>query len=183
MRILFMILVVVLGSFVPTVARADNDSPCTLAVGSGAGVTHTALGDSFGSDLRVRVKVLHLLGAELSYAPGQWRGAGFVPQYRPAVGLSGLFYVLPTSPVGVHLKVGVEGASLDRLERAGSNKVYHAGGSLDIGLGEHLVLGAEMLFLHYARPAQRPADARFDAALARMTADTYRASLSLMYHL
>jgi hypothetical protein len=130
-------------------ALANSDSMLTVGFGAGFGIS-TASEEPFGpvGEYKLRLRLLRVFGAELSYNPE----AGFSPQpgliYDSPVRLSGLLYIVPTSPVALYLKGGVGGTAVKTALNINSKETsYHAGAGLDVKFGGHLVIGSEFLLL------------------------------------
>jgi hypothetical protein len=178
-------------------ALADSDSLLTLGVGTALGLTDTAESDPVATgELLAKLRILLGLGVELSYNP--WNDSPRQGQltYDSAFRLSGLLYIVPTTPVGGYLKVGVGSNDMRLLfDVTGETASYHGGGGLEIYLGKHVAIGGEFLFLvpgvHSVMAATGLAgDAQGQAG--RSTSDVlsdavafqnYRAVLTLAYYL
>ena len=193
----------------PAMAGAND----LLTLGLGASYTYTnTQGLSEGSgmqssapSLNVRLKLLRVFGAELSYAPSAGSSQDGDLVGDSTVQASGLLFLLPTEYVGVYGKAGIGSQSFAEMGNPGSASTsYHAGGGFDVHLGDNLAIGAEMLVLI-------PGAASIDAALSKhglrstnenlgtgvqstdrspvelqmsdlITTDNYQASLSLRYY-
>lgn len=192
-------------------AMAGANDLLTLGVGASYTITNTqGLDDgsamqSSTPSLNVRLKMLRVFGAELSYAPSAASNQAADLVSDSTFQASGLLYVLPTEYVGVYGKAGIGSQSLAEMGNPnGASNNYHAGGGFDVHLGQNLALGAEMLVLI-------PGAASIDAALSKhglrstnenlgsgvqttdrspvelqmsdlITTDNYQASVSLRYY-
>jgi hypothetical protein len=172
------------------VARADSDSLLTLGIGTGFGVIDTVTSAGVvTSDVRLRARILRGLGLEVSYDPKQSTQAADAAVHEAPLRVSGLFYIVPTSPVGAYLKLGVAAPSPATLGLVGSDVTYHAGGGIEIYLGDHLVLGAEAVVIiptakDSLEASQQGADGReLRLRLSDIRSGNYRAMATLMYYM
>ena len=134
-------------------ASADNDSLFTLGLGTAVGVNRsTPLGGTaettFTTELSLKIKALYVFGFEFSYAPTDKVDEASPLVFDSTYRLSGLLYLVPTSPVSFYLKGGLGGGTLEdvfAIDKATTN--YHAGAGFDIEAGDNLVIGLEYLLL------------------------------------
>lgn len=176
------VLSLVLALLLPAAAMAGSDSPLALGIGASAGVTRSQGDDAFGGDIRARLKLLRVLGAEVAYSPLGWHDASSAVPMQ-AVSVSGLFYFIPAPRFGAYLKAGIDAASFRKLSvPLGKRSGYHAGGGFDFALGEKVTLTAELVLTH--GPPQLPQyddrSTRGDPSLSRLSMNNYRASWGLM---
>ena len=164
----------------PALARADNDSLFTIGLGGSAGFARAAAGQSVATDLRVRVRVLRGLGAELGFHPALASG---LPSQGSSVSLSGLLYVVPTFPVGAYLKAGLEAPGLSEMVGfTGADVIYHGGAGVEYALGKHLTVGAELLFVGGVLGVSAGGHT-ISADAGGFSLHHYRAALELMFYL
>jgi hypothetical protein len=162
---------------------AGSDSPLALGIGASAGVTRTHGDDAFGGDIRARLKLLRVLGAEVAYSPLGWHDTSTTIHQVQAVSVSGLFYFIPAPQFGAYLKAGIDAPTFSGLTvPPGKSAGYHAGGGFDFSIGKNLSLTAELVLVH--GPPQLP---QYDdhstsstPALSRLSINNYRASWGLM---
>lgn len=133
-------------------AAASNDSIVSFGIGTALGVRHHTDEDgtirALATELAARLRVLHALGAELAYVPTAPADDDERMRFDSPFRFSGLLYILPIYPVGLYLKAGVGGASIGSLFTINAEAAtYHGGGGLDVTLGDHFVLGGELLWL------------------------------------
>lgn len=134
-------------------AQASNTSLVTLGFGSQLGVARYqplqgAAGAQMVSELNLRLKLLRILGVDATYNLGGEQAVGggevFASQYR----ISALLYPIPTNVLSVYLSGGIGGSSVgDMTNDSLTSKSFHAGGGLEIYLGDHFTLTGEFLIL------------------------------------
>lgn len=130
-------------------AWADSDSLVTLGFGTAFGVVRSdTKASGMSSDLRARLRLVRALGAEIAYNATDLQGPANATVQDSRLRLSALLYLVPTFPVGGYVKAGVGAPSFEQARRwVGDDVTYHGGGGLEVALGDHLVLGAEVLWL------------------------------------
>lgn len=178
----------------PGLARADSDSLLTLGVGTGFGVSSTRTTTQvMTGDVRLRLRLLLGLGLEASYNPVAGAPEAAVVD-EPAARLSGMIYIVPAKTVRGYIKAGIAADSFGQMrDGVGDTITYHAGGGLELALGEHMVLGTEFLVLvpplHRAIETTSTTDASGKTSSnVGMSKDVfnvsnYRAVVTLMYFL
>ena len=151
MRKLTLILFTLVLTVANTAFGAESDL-FAVGIGTSLGVSRTtAMGATtqshFNTDISLRVKVLNALAVEYSYSPTEsTHPANLI--FDGAHRLSGLLYIVPTSPVAAYLKFGVGAGNIDDLfEIWGASTSYHGGIGLDVDVTNNLVIGAEFLLL------------------------------------
>ncbi len=166
----------------PAAARADSDSLFTLGVGTSLGLSRLESAGTpaqVSGELRVRARVLLGLGGEASYTPNPIE-AGAPLVYDNILRLSGLLYVVPTSPVAGYLKLGIgAGTPQGLLSVSSRHACYHGGLGLEAHLGDHVVLGAEALVLVPGVSGLLDDGSPWDA----VGLGNWRATLGVMYFL
>lgn len=133
------------------VAHAASDSLVTMGLGShtlvsrfGGSGPDVAAQMGMGQGFSARLKLLRVLGFELSYDLISERAREFVNVATPKLQWSGLLYLVPTRPFSLYLAAGF-GASAggDLFSTSGSTTSYHAGGGIEVGVSRHWVLTAD----------------------------------------
>lgn len=132
-------------------AHAGSDSLLTLGLGShtmvsryaGAGAgghSQTAMGQGF----TVRLRLLKVLGGELSYDLVSPRNPSSVNVQTPSYQWSGLLYLVPTKRFSWFLLGGFGATSAgDVFRSAGATTSYHGGSGIEIGVTRNWVISAE----------------------------------------
>jgi hypothetical protein len=135
------------------VAKADSTSLFTVGVGTSVGVSHHSqfqmdAKSNFTSDINVRLRMLHVLGFEFAYSPTDRIEDTSSLVFDSTFRMSAMLYVVPTSPVAAYIKAGIGGGSFsDVFSVTADSNTYFAGFGLDVHIGDHLVIGAEFLFV------------------------------------
>lgn len=136
---------------IPSVALAGNDSIVTVALGSHTIVSRHASalpdgapGMSIGQGFSGRLRLLYLLGFELSYDMiGKREGSELnvpVPVYQ----WSGLLYLVPHSRFSLFLLGGFGATSFgDVMSSGGSTTSYHGGAGVEVGITRNWVFAAD----------------------------------------
>jgi Outer membrane protein beta-barrel domain len=150
-KIYIISLAIILGAAAP--ANASNTSLVALGFGSQLGVARYQPisgvgGTQMVSELNLRFKLLKILGIDASYnlASEHQVGAGevFASKYR----ISALIYPIPTNVLSVYLSGGIGASSISDLSNDSlTSKSFHAGGGLEVYLGDHFTLTGEFLIL------------------------------------
>ncbi len=141
------------GVLLSSTAQANSDSLFTVGVGTALGVNRSSSlgGDaetSFTSEVSIKFKALHVLGAEFAYAPTASDDEGQPLVFDGAFRASGLLYLVPTYPVTFYLKGGLSSGKITELFDVDAPSVsYHTGAGLDVHIGDNLVMGLEYLLL------------------------------------
>ncbi|MEO1482473.1 MAG: outer membrane beta-barrel protein [Myxococcota bacterium] len=117
-------------------SHAASDSLLTLGVGTSMSMRGDNT-DQVAGNVRARTRFLLGFGAELTYEPA---GAG---SEESSTALSGLLYLVPTSPVGGYVKAGIRSDVLGRYGEDSDR--YEGGAGIEVYLDDHWVLGAEYL--------------------------------------
>lgn len=140
-------------TFSSTAFAGANDL-LTLGLGASYSLTRTQdlsetqSSDALSPSLSVRLKLLRIFGAEFSFAPNAAQNAETELIMDATYRASALLFVLPTEYVGVYGKAGMGTHNLSQMANPmGESNSFHAGGGLDVHLGENFSLGGEFLIL------------------------------------
>jgi len=135
-------------------AFAGSNDLMTVGLGATYSLTRTQdLSESESSDalspsLNVRLKLLRIFGAEFSYAPTVVQNNGDELVMDATFRASALLFVLPTEYVGVYGKAGMGTYNLSEMVNPmGEGNSFHAGGGMDIHIGDNFAVGGEFLIL------------------------------------
>lgn len=147
-------LVAVVICALPSTAGADSNSMLTAGFGSNVGISSISqLGGEtrygLSNEISLRIRALYVLGVDFGYAPtDSTPPSGDELVFQNGLRLSALLYLIPTPVVAAYTKAGIEGASFGALVSVTDpSNSYHAGGGLDIQLGENLAITVEYLML------------------------------------
>ena len=127
----------------------------TLGLGTGFGFTRAkdltadSSQNGVGAEISMRLKLFRVLGAEVAMTPlGSRNDDGSDLVFDSKFRLSGLLYLVPLDVLGVYAKAGIGGQSFtDLVKLTDESNSYHAGGGLDVYVGDHVAIGAEFLVL------------------------------------
>ena len=135
-------------------AQADSNSLVTVGVGTSIGMTRAkdisaSARNALSTEVNLKLKLFHVLGAEFGFTPNNPLTSDdqqlvLDSRFR----LSGLLYLVPLDVVGVYAKAGIGGTQVTDLVKVTSDSnSYHAGGGLDVYIGDNVSVGAEFLVL------------------------------------
>lgn len=139
------------GPWAVATARADSQSVLTLGIGVEAGVMRYATesgeaSETVTAELTVRLRLARFLGFAFAYNPIAIDGGqlGFGSAFR----LTGILYLVPTRYVSIFVMGGLGARDIVDLGTVtGETNTYHAGGGLEVYLGDHFALTLEYLWL------------------------------------
>ena len=147
----FVLLTATAGLVTATAAHADSDSLFTLGVGAQYAHVPESVVDAEAAKRQFgvfsRVKMLRFLGAEFSTQMDEDPGTQGERLLSPRYQISGMINLLPTEYFNLFV-VGGTGAHLagDRFKIDGESTSLQAGPGLEIFLGDHVAIGADVRF-------------------------------------
>jgi hypothetical protein len=95
-----------------------------------------------------KLKLLRIFGVEFGYTPSLESPEAQSGGLNGKVALSLALHIMPTTPLGLYIKAGVDSHALNKLIEFGSPDIsYHGGAGIDVHVGDHWVLNAESLLL------------------------------------
>jgi hypothetical protein len=149
MRNMLLVLPILLSS---TSTAAASNSWVTLGIGTSLGMSHSTTASqktaSFSGELSLRARLFHLLGFELAWAPLDRLHENDDLVLDSRLRLSLIANILPTTPLGLHLKAGIGGGGFADLTRFGlDTRSFHLGAGIDYHIGENAVVSPEFLFM------------------------------------
>jgi opacity protein-like surface antigen len=135
----------------PAAALAGNNSIVMLGIG-----THTAVSRASGASpemgaatavgqgLSARLRLLYVLGLELSYDLNGLRNRSDLNVPAPTYQWSGLFYLVPHSRFSLFLLGGFGATSAgDLFSAQGATTSYHGGAGIEIGITKNWIVSAD----------------------------------------
>jgi hypothetical protein len=102
--------------------------------------------ETIAAELTATVRIARFLGFSFSYNPFSVDGGdlGFGSNFR----MTGILYLVPTRWVSIYVLGGLGARDIRDLGTVtGETNTYHAGGGIEVYLGDHFALHAEYLWL------------------------------------
>jgi len=136
------ILLAILASMYSFKAQADSGSLLTAGFGASLGAQQSFEYESSAFiEGKVRLRALKGLGLEAAYNPMVLKQDG--PKYDSTIKVFGLVHVVPLTPVGAYVKVGVGSADFRTLFKDDLTASYHLGLGANYYFGDNLAVGCE----------------------------------------